>query len=266
MDVITAVILGIVQGLTEFIPISSSGHLVVVREILGVHRENGLAIDAVFQLATAVALAVYFRRELGRLLKVLYGLTAGKVVDTADKLLLSALLLGTIPAVVIGILVEDYLDTAFRSISVVVAGLLIGSLIMIVAERLFTGLKELSVKSGLKIGLFQALALIPGMSRSGMTISGGLFLGLTRAAAARFAFILGIPIIAGSGVKKLLDLGLDGTLADMFVPIIAGSVAAFISGILAIHYLLLFLRRHTLHVFIVYRVILAFVLLGFVLI
>lgn len=262
-DVLSYAILGLVQGLTEFLPISSSGHLIVSHELLGV-TEQGLAVDAVLQLATALAVVVYFWKDLLNILyAVLYKLR-GLPYKSEDWRLFLVLLAGTVPAIIIGLLLEDMMETAFRSPHLVAYALIAGSLVMMVAEyvqkRRTTG-QALSVRKGLIVGFFQSLALIPGMSRSGMTISGGLFLGLSREAAARFGFLLAVPIILGSGLKKLLELYMDGNLTTLGTPLLWGSIAAFVSGIAAIHLLLLFLKRQPLTVFIVYRLALAAIIL-----
>jgi undecaprenyl-diphosphatase len=267
-ETLSYAILGLVQGLTEFLPVSSSGHLVVMRDLLSV-LENGLAVDAVLQLATVLAVIVYFWKDILNLAyTALYKLT-GRAVRREDERLLVALIVGTIPAFVIGLFLEDIMATAFRSPYLVAYTLLIGSIVMLGAEYASEKIEKnkeignLTWKDGLIVGFFQALALVPGMSRSGMTISGGLFLGLSREAAARFGFLLAVPIIAGSGFKKLLELWGSGELVALGMPILAGSVAAFLSGLLAIHFLLLFLRSQPLYIFIVYRVLLAGVILFF---
>lgn len=267
-ETVSYAILGLVQGLTEFLPVSSSGHLVVMRDLLSVF-ENGLAVDAVFQLATLFAVIVYFWRDLLNLLyTALYKIT-GRAVRAEDEHLLVALLVGTVPAFILGLLLENAMETVFRSPYLVAYALLVGSLIMLAAEYAsvkFAAKKELGAttwKDGLIVGVFQALALVPGMSRSGMTISGGLFLGLSREAAARFGFLLAVPIIAGSGLKKLIELYSGGELMTLGMPILVGSGVAFLSGLLAIHFLLMFLRNQPLYIFVVYRVLLAGVILFF---
>jgi undecaprenyl-diphosphatase len=251
-DVVAFSILGLVQGLTEFLPVSSTGHLILAREVFGFSTDHGLAIDAVLQLATATAVAVYFFKDILNLLRL------------KDRQLLYALIAGTIPAVILGLLLESEMATVFRSATLVAYALIAGSLVMLAAEffsKRIEQKKETGWVAGLVVGLFQSLALIPGMSRSGMTISGGLFMGLTREAAARFGFLLSVPIILGSGAKKLLELGFDGTLNAVGPDLLVGTAIAFASGLLAIHVLLLFVRTQPLYVFIVYRVVLAALIL-----
>lgn len=264
MDIFSSIILGFVQGLTEFLPISSSGHLIVIREALGIKTTFGLSFDAVLQLATSLAVLVYFRKEFTKLFFAFLKLIQRKAIDSKDKILLWAIVLGTIPAIVFGLFLEDYMETTFRSATLVAVMLLIGSLLFFIAEKLAKQSQELTIKKGIWIGFFQVLALLPGMSRSGATISGGLLFGLKREDAARFSFLLSFPIIFGSGMKKLLELGGEGTLNDIGVTLFFGALTAFTVGLFAIHYLLKYLRNHTLNVFIIYRVILAFLIIIFI--
>jgi len=279
MDFLDALTLGVVQGITEFLPISSTGHLILAREFFGITSEHGLAIDAVLQLATALAVLIYFRRDLLEVGHALGSFFANRLhvpikyngivspitspAVKANNRFLLALTLGTIPAVIAGLVLEDYMETIFRSADLVAWMLIVGSLLFLAAEYAATRYeaggerREVSPMRGLVIGLFQCLALIPGMSRSGATISGGLFLGLSREEAARFGFLLSLPILLGSGLKKFFELSGEGVLSSMGASIFVSALAAFIVGLAAIHYLLKFLRNHTLLVFVVYRILLA---------
>ena len=267
MTYIDALILGLLQGLTEFLPVSSSGHLIIARELLGLQTDFGLGVDAILHFATALAVIIYFRKDLLELLIGLKNIVIGKEVEKQTRTLLWALAIGTIPAVVLGLLLESKIVTAFRAPELVAWILVLGSLLFAVAEKASSKLsekKELTVKKGVAVGFFQALAIFPGMSRSGATISGGMLMGLTREAAARLAFLLSLPIIIGAGSKKLLDLGGAGLQQDEWFVILFGVLVAFASGLLCIHYLLRFLKKHTLHVFIVYRLVLAFTVFLFI--
>lgn len=260
-------VLGLIQGLTEFLPVSSTGHLILARGIFGFSPENGLAIDAVLQLATGLAVIVYFYKDILRLAGSFYNVVARRPVQREDITLILALVAGTVPAVILGLLLEDTMATVFRNADLVAYALIAGSFVMLLAEYVSKRVRDghssdtPTVWKGLAIGVFQALALVPGMSRSGMTISGGLFFGLSRETAARFGFLLAVPLILGSGLKKLLDLGLGGTLDSIGPELLLGSVFAFTSGIIAIHALLLFVRTRPLYVFIVYRIAVAIAVL-----
>jgi len=255
--------LGAVQGLTEFLPVSSTGHLILARELFNLNTEYSLAVDAVLHLATALAVLVYFRKDILRLTRSALSWVSGRAVEKSDKILIGALILGTIPALAFGLLFSDALESTFRSPQLVAYALIGGSVLFFAAERLAKQNATLSVSKGIAIGFFQALALIPGTSRSGATISGGLLLGLAREDAARFAFLLSFPVILGAGVLKLFDLESSGVLAAEGGNIALAALAAFASGMFAIHVLLRFLKTHTLDVFIIYRLALAALILFF---
>jgi undecaprenyl-diphosphatase len=268
MTVLEAVLLGALQGLTEFLPISSSGHLILAREIFGIGDANGLAFDAVLQLASCVAVLVYFRSDVKLMIVSALALVSRRFnrqeVGIEGNVLLGAIALGTIPAVILGALLEPYMETVFRSVTFVAVTLILGSLLMTIAESVWrwrthngAGFEPFSIRRGGYVGLFQALALLPGVSRSGATISGGLLLGLSRDQAARFSFLLAIPVILGSGLKKLFD-GLEFTWV-----IGAGVLTSFVVSLVVIHWLLVFLRKHSMMPFVWYRFILAAILLAF---
>lgn len=279
MTTFDALLLGLVQGIAEFLPISSSGHLIVARELLGVRTEHGLAVDAVLQLATVLAVAVYFRRDLWALVCVCGEVVRGRAMASEHRTLFMALVLGTVPAAVAGVFLEDLMDTTFRSARLVAWVLLLGSLLFAAAEWVSARYRvaervpgsdtrgwpaPLFLWRGIAVGCFQALALVPGMSRSGASIAGGLFVGLSREQAARFAFLLSVPIIFGSGMKKLLELGGAGLGSAEWHTILLASGVAFAIGLAAIHFLLVFVRRHTLFPFVWYRVAFALLVLAFV--
>jgi len=259
--------LGLIQGLTEFLPVSSSGHLVLAHELLGSVGVADLAFDALLHFATSLAIVVYFWRDILTLFQSLLRLPdkimTKAVWDQQDHLLI-ALVVGTVPAVILGLLLEDIMSTLFRNPLLVAATLVAGSVVMLGAEYVLrNGLQIRTLgegwKRGLIIGLFQSLALVPGMSRSGMTIAGGMLFGMNRTEAARFGFLLGVPVLLGAGAKKALEIGSGGITAAT----VAGTIVAFVVAFLVIHYLLKFLREHTLNIFILYRLVLA---LGIVLI
>lgn len=263
MDIVSGIILGVVQGITEFLPVSSTGHLILAHSIMGVQSNSSLAFDAILHLATALAVLVYFFDEVFLLVQTLLRKLGRLPVNDKDLKMVKALAIGTIPAVILGLLLESYMETLFRNPILVAVVLVLGSGLFLFAEYVYqnsfhTG--EFDAKTGFKIGLFQTLALIPGMSRSGATISGGMLLGFSRHEAARFAFLLSLPILIGAGSKKLLEL-LSASSEVVWFPIVMGALAAFVVALLAIHFMLSFVRKHTLWPFIWYRITLA----GFVL-
>ncbi|MEN9647603.1 MAG: hypothetical protein RLY57_407 [Candidatus Parcubacteria bacterium] len=263
MTFLQSIILGLIQGLTEFIPVSSTGHLIIVRQVLGI-TDGGLAFDAVLQLATACAVLVYFWKDIRSLVVTSIKYVAKKTVDTTEIIMLKAVVVGTIPAIVLGILLESYMETAFRSIFVVIVTLILGSILMYIAEW-YTKQKgydeSLTPYKALTVGLFQCLALLPGMSRSGSTISGGLFAGLNREMATRFSFLLSFPILFGTGLKKLGDILTSSYSLHELATLALGSLTAFVVGFAAIHFLITYLRTHTMHIFVWYRIVLVVVLL-----
>lgn len=259
MNPIESIVLGLVQGVTEFLPISSTGHLILVGTLFEVDGGQGLAFDAVLHLATVLAVVVYFRNDIWLLFQALLRKLGRLPVNERDETLLYALLVGTIPAVVLGLLLESYMETVFRSPILVAVILIAGSVLFIYAEWCYqkqTPVNDMDTKKGFKIGLFQCLALLPGMSRSGATIAGGMLLGLSRSEAARFAFLMAVPVLGGAGTKKLLELITSNEPVAWF-SVLVGATAAFVSGLLAIHFMLSFVRRHTLWPFIWYRIVLA---------
>lgn len=258
-DIANAIILGLVQGVTEFLPISSSGHLILMREALHATTRQALAYDAVLQLATGLAIVTYFFSDLRRLFQVFLRMIGRQLVDEKDKSLIAAIAAGTVPAILLGLVLEDLMETLFRSPLLVAFMLVAGAGLFAYAEYVSAFHPKhvgITAKKGIAIGFFQALALIPGMSRSGATISGGLILGLSRYEATRFSFLLAIPIILGSGGKKLLEL-IDVQNTINMTAVAVGAAVAYVVGLVAIHFMLIFVRNHTLWPFIWYRIGLA---------
>jgi undecaprenyl-diphosphatase len=262
--ILQAVFIGIVQGLTEFLPVSSSAHLIVVPRLLGWHDAflNSAAFDVMLHVGTLLALVGYFARDLLRLLRAfLASLVERTLADDPERRLAWLLLVSVIPAALLGATLESFFDTYFRErLALVAALLLVGAGILWLAERQGRrerGLSQMRLRDALVIGAAQALALFPGTSRSGITIAAGLFLGLERAAAARFAFLMAVPVIAGAGLWKSRELLGAGAIGYDPVVLLAGMVAAAVSGLLAIGLLLRFLRDHSTGLFIAYRVLFA---------
>ena len=259
MGLIQAIVYGIVQGLTEFLPVSSSGHVLIVPAVLG-WDDPGSGFTAVIQIGTVFAVLIYFRNELWEALRDWSSsLVNREKRGTKGAKLGWAILVGSVPIALLGLLLEDKIDTVFRSPLVVAVMLVAVGVVMFVAEK--SGKKERSletvtVKDGIVIGLWQALALVPGASRSGSTIAGGLFGGLDRATAARFSFLLSVPSVLGSGVYKLIkdaDKLVEAGVAETVV----ATVVSFVTGYFAIALLIRFLQKHSIVSFVVYRFALA---------
>lgn len=264
LSVFDSIILGITQGITEFLPISSSGHLIIARDVLGITQDGGLAFDAILQLATACAVLLYFRKDIIDLILNVFK----KERDMQKLKLTAALIIGTIPAIVLGLFLQDYMETIFRSTTLVAITLIIGSVVMYIGDLFLKkrtrSAEDLTIMKGFGIGLYQCLALVPGMSRSGMSISGGYFLGLSKEMAVRFSFLLSIPIIVGSGLVKLVDVIKDPSIiSGGFITLSFGFISAFVFGWFSIDFLLKFLKTNSFKVFVVYRTVLAILLLIF---
>jgi undecaprenyl-diphosphatase len=270
MDVILqAALIGLLQGLTEFIPISSSAHLELVPWIAGWEADDligSLAFDVFLHLGTLVALLVYFHRDWRRYIGAwVASIHERRIGDDPDRRMSWLLILGTIPAAVIGFALEDVIEGTFHGDSdaarlAIAAFLVIGAAALYAADRLGSRRRELGdVRAGtaLGVGFSQALALLPGISRSGATLTAGLALGLTRESAARFSFLLATPITLGAGLygsRRLLEASPTTT---EWVAIAVGFVAAAVSGLLAIGFLLSWLRRRSVAIFCIYRVVFA---------
>ncbi|TAK29727.1 MAG: undecaprenyl-diphosphatase UppP [Chloroflexota bacterium] len=267
MDFLEAIVLGVVQGLTEFMPISSSAHLIVVPWLFG-WNEPGLAFDVALHIGTLLAVLTYFWSDWISLLRSLVRSLSGRSVQPGESRLLWILVVGTVPGAIAGFLAEKKINETFHTDSTSIGGMPVGSILLIasavvvlgallfVADRIGRRTREfhgISMFDGLIIGLAQAAALLPGVSRSGATLTMGLLLGLSRPAAARFSFMLSLPIIAGAGLKESYDVvqvGLSGKEALLFA---TGVVTAAIAGYLCIAGLLRFLQSNTTTAFVLYR-------------
>jgi undecaprenyl-diphosphatase len=259
MELVDVIILGLVQGITEFLPVSSTGHLVLVREWLSLSNANALAFDAVLHFATTGAVILYFRKDLWVLLQAALRKLSRLPVNQKDLTMLYALIIATIPAVVIGLLFESFVSEHLRT-AMVVAGVLFSASIFFMYSEWKYYLRPvhgaITLRRAIGIGFFQALALLPGMSRSGATIAGGMLLGLNRYEASRFSFLLAIPITLGVGSKMMLDLLKEGGEVNWTL-IMIGATVAFFTALLVIHFFLTFIRKYTLWPFVWYGIILA---------
>ena len=251
-DLVIAALLGIVQGLTEFLPVSSTAHLLIAEKVFRLDPARfGLSFTIAVHIGTLLAVLIYFARTWLELLADLF----------ARRWRLPLLLaIGIVPAAIAGILLESAIEAYFRDIRVVAATLVIGSLIFWLAERVATdrrSIGSIGPMDALVMGIAQAVALVPGISRSGITISAGLGLGLRRADATRFSFLLATPVIGGVGLKALLDARRSAELLAQPDLAIVGIVTSFVSGFAAVAFLMRFLRTNSLNWFIPYRLALA---------
>lgn len=267
MSWLEAIVLGLVQGLTEFLPISSSGHLRIVSEIF-FDADAGAAFTAVTQLGTEAAVLIYFARDIGHLVATwVRGFCSPVVRATQDYTVAWLVIIGTIPIGVLGFFFEDAIQTTGRNLWLIASTLVGFGLVLGAAERFGRQrrpLERLTVRDGVVMGFAQALALVPGVSRSGGTISAGLFLGLTRTAAVRFSFLLAIPAVVGAGIFQIPDVFATGGpgLQPTVVQMVVATLIAFAVGYAAIAWLLRFVERHSVYVFVWYRILLGLVVLA----
>lgn len=275
MPIYQAVVLAIVQGLGEFIPISSSGHLIIVRRLLGWNElspAHELSFDVALHFGTLLSVLFYFRRTWFQIIRAALG---GKVVRFSEsgatdanltaeeqkdeRMLLWFLVIATIPGAIAGKLLEHSAEDYFREHIFLIAGaLIVVALLMWLGEKigkLTTPLTRITLVDSLIIGIAQAFALIPGVSRSGSTITAGLFKGLTREAAVRFSFLLSTPLIAGAALVKAHELHKEGLPSDMRMPVLVGIIVSALVGYAAIAWLIRYLQSNSLRVFIIYRIV-----------
>jgi len=264
-----AVVLGLVQGLTEFLPVSSSAHLRIVGAAFG-WADPGAAFTAIIQIGTELAVLVYFARDIGRIVWAWLGSLVGRRRGSPDARMGWLIIVGSIPIVVLGLLFQDRIETTFRDLRIEAIALAGFSLILYWADRVGVKkgeLDDLTVGDGILFGLAQSLALIPGVSRSGGTITAGLFIGYTREAAARYSFLLAVPAVLGSGLyeayKALHRTGVHGS-GVAWKPTILATVISFAIGLSVIAWLLRYLNRGSFTPFVVYRVLLGLLVLGLV--
>ena len=272
MSLVESIILGIVQGLTEFLPISSTGHLTLAGKFMNLisaeHPEQWTAFIAVIQLGTLLAVLVYFWRDLINILKDFIQDNITKRVKYSEQKIISKLgwliIIGTIPVVIIGLTFKDAIEGALtKNLYVIAASLIILALILALAEKIAKfkkGVADITVLDSIIIGFAQALSLIPGSSRSGTTITAGLFVGLNREAAARFSFLLSVPAVLASGALQLYE-ALQFIDLEMAGNIVVATIVSGVSGYLAIDFLLKFLKKNTTFIFVYYRIALGIFIL-----
>jgi undecaprenyl-diphosphatase len=264
MSLLQAIVLGLVQGLTEFLPISSTAHLRIVPELLG-WPDPGAAYSAVIQLGTVAAVLIYFRRDLVNLTTAFFqGLVRRQPFATLESRLAWFVLVGTLPIGICGLAFKKYIETSLRSLYIISGSLIVLAIILFIVERVAAHQRtvaDMRWRDGLVIGGWQALALIPGSSRSGTTLTGALSLGLKREDAARYSFLLSIPATSLAGIFELKHL-LQADSRPSTMALATGTLVAFGSGLLAIAWLLRYLRTRSTMVFVVYRVALGLSLIG----
>jgi undecaprenyl-diphosphatase len=262
VDILQIIVLALVQGLTEFLPVSSSAHLILVPVLTG-WQDQGLAFDVAVHVGTLSAVVIYFRKEIGQMFFAWMASLKGK--HTEDSRLAWGVLIGTIPVGLVGLLFKDYISGNLRSELVIAATTIIFGLLLWYADwsgRRNRDEHSLSWKDIVIIGCAQAIALIPGTSRSGITITAGLMLGLTAQAAARFSFLLSIPVIVLAGGVETLDY-LEVASIDDMNDLIIGALISAVSAYLCIHYFLMLLERVGMTPFVIYRLLLGVLLLTF---
>lgn len=265
MSIIETIILGIVQGIAEFLPISSSAHLIIFRDIFGIganmSQDMALSFDVALHLGTLLAIAVFFFNDFIKMIGK--GLTKG-VKDENGKIFWY-LIVATIPAAIAGVFFEDIIENIIRgNLYVIATALAVMGVIIFLADKHGKSKKEvkdMTLKDALIIGCSQALALIPGFSRSGTTIATARTLGINRESAAKFSFYLSAPVVCGAVVLELLDTATWAIIASNLLTFLLGIVIAFVVGIICIKYLLKYLEKHNFKVFMIYRIIIAIIVL-----
>jgi undecaprenyl-diphosphatase len=265
MSIFEAIVLGIVEGLTEFLPVSSTGHLTIAEKALGLPIDDPsvTAFTAVIQVGAIAAVVLYFWGDLVRIFSAWFrGLVKPEHRGELDHRMGWYVIVGSMPIVIAGVLARDVISGPLRSLWWVAGALIAWSAVMVLAERVGTQerpLARITFRDSLIMGLMQALALIPGVSRSGATISAGLLLGLDRVASTRIAFLLGIPALVGAGVYELKH-ALNGNVG--LAATIIGTVVSFVVAYASVAWLMRFVQKHTIEVFVVYRVAVGLVLIG----
>ena len=265
MSIFEAIVLGVVQGLTEFLPISSTGHLRIVPAFLG-WEDPGAAFTAVTQLGTMAAVLLYFRHDLARIARACWRAVRDPAARRdQDARIGGYIVLGTVPIAVFGLAFHDQIETSARDLYLIASALILLGLVLLAAERVGTRERQegdITLRDGIAMGFAQALALVPGVSRSGATITAGLFLGLDRAAAARFSFLLSVPAVVLSGLFEMRDFAGDGGDDTGIAGLVVATMLAFVVGYASIAFLLRYLASHSTYVFVAYRVVLGVAVLA----
>ena len=262
MTIFQAIVFGVVQGLTEFLPISSTAHLILLPWAAG-WPDPGLSFDVALHLGTLVALLIYFWTDWMSLITSALGILRGRT-KSPDARMAMMIVVATIPGAAAGALFEHKVEDALRAPQVIALMLIALALVLVVAEligRKKKNLEEISWRDAITVGVSQALAIVPGVSRSGVTISAGLFAGMKRETAARFSFYLSTPLIAGAVAKKSLDVLKEGATVERLTPFVVGILVSGIVGYLAIAFMLRYLQTRTTYLFVYYRIVLGIAVL-----
>nr|WP_264301912.1 undecaprenyl-diphosphate phosphatase [Vibrio parahaemolyticus] len=266
VDAWYALFLGIVQGITEFLPISSSAHLILMPTVLGV-VDQGVSFDLATHIGTLLAVLVYFRRDIALLITEWGKSVTQRQYSSANSRLAWAILWGTFPAALAGLFLLDLIDDQLRSVMVILFTTVAYGVMLGLADifgRKVRELESLGWRDVLIVGCAQALALIPGTSRSGVTITAALILGFNRQAASRLSFLLAIPITALAAAAKIAEVAMDSSVTVDWLALLIGCVTSFLTAILAIHYFLKFLNQFGMMPYVIYRLILAVILYFYV--
>lgn len=264
MNFFEALFLGIIQGISEFLPISSSGHLIIAEDYMHLPVADLQSFDVAVHFGTLLTIFVYFRKDIGKLLVALGQMVAKKHPDPEEKSLIGYLIVGTIPAVLIGLFFNDFLKDNFRNTTSVAMMLIIVAVYFVVAEivKRKRKIQKIGLFQAVLIGCAQAVALIPGVSRSGITIATGLVQSVRRDEAARFSFLLGSVAITAATALSVFKV-MKGEFSMPSLPILlTGITSSFLAGYVAVSLLMKFLKSHPLHVFAIYRILLAVVILS----
>ncbi len=263
MELIKALVYGVIQGLTEYLPISSTAHIRLVPTIFG-WNDPGAAYTAAIQIGTIVAVLLYFGKDiLGAVRAWALTFMDRSAIQTPEGKLGWAVFIGTIPIIVVGVVAKDQIETTFRSLNVVACSLIVMGIVLFLAERFGKkqyDIKKVNLLNGVIVGLWQCIALIPGASRSGSTISGGLFRGFNKEAAARFGFLLSVPSVFAAGIYELIHER-EHLLANGVGSLIVANIASFVVGYASIAFLMKLLRTKSLTPFVIYRVVLGALIL-----
>ena len=263
MTILQAIILGIVQGLTEFLPISSSGHLILVPWLFNWHflldnPDLNKTFDVALHLGTFVAVLIYFWREVVRLITAWVRSIGRRSLNEPEAKLAWLLLVSTIPAAILGVAFESFIEDRLGKPWIIAVMMIVFALVMYTVDhlaRLDRKLEALTWTDSILIGIAQAFALCPGVSRSGITMMTGLALRLDRESAARYSFLLSIPVIGGAAAYKAVEIAKNGLPSGTAMPFAVGIVSAAISGMVAIWFVLAYLKRHNFNIFVIYRII-----------